>query len=91
MKPWRVLRVFRANTQLTVTSVARSHVGLVRQINEDRIFESAAARVWAVADGMGGHGGGDIAAQTIVDALRAAVDDIAPMNAATMLDGAADG
>ena len=53
-----------------VRSVSRSHVGRIRTINEDRVFDCAAAGLWAVADGMGGHRGGDLAAQIAIDELR---------------------
>lgn len=51
-------------------SVSRSHVGRVRMVNEDRVFDDAGAGVWAVVDGMGGHSGGDLAAQQVVACLR---------------------
>ncbi|MDP9025597.1 MAG: protein phosphatase 2C domain-containing protein [Candidatus Eremiobacteraeota bacterium] len=75
---WRRLARTDATGQLIARSVARSHVGRVRQINEDRVFNDPERRLWAVADGMGGHGGGDLAAQSIVDAFRSITEtDIA--------------
>jgi serine/threonine-protein phosphatase Stp1 len=51
-------------------SASYSHVGLVRQINEDAFLELPENGVWAIADGMGGHAAGDYVASLIVDSLR---------------------
>ena len=63
-----------ADTSVT-RAATRTHVGRVRTINEDRVFADTARGLWAVADGMGGHFAGDIAAETIVDSLRRLADD----------------
>jgi serine/threonine protein phosphatase PrpC len=55
---------------LRVQDDALSHVGRVREINEDSHFASAERRVWAVADGMGGHEFGERASRAIVEALE---------------------
>jgi serine/threonine protein phosphatase PrpC len=52
---------------LAVRSVAQSHVGLVRQGNEDSGY--AGPRLLVVADGMGGHAAGEVASAVTVEAL----------------------
>lgn len=54
-------------------SASYSHVGMVRQINEDAFLELPEHGLWAVADGMGGHTAGDYVASLIVDSLRRAL------------------
>lgn len=49
------------------SSVAASHVGMVRANNQDSGF--AGNQLFLVADGMGGHAGGDVASALIATAL----------------------
>ncbi len=50
-----------------------SDVGRARPINEDAYAIDDALGLYVVADGMGGHGHGDVASQLAVDAIRKAV------------------
>jgi protein phosphatase len=50
-----------------------THTGLVRTNNEDSFLVDNEHVLYAIADGMGGHRGGEVASRTAVEALRASV------------------
>jgi len=55
---------------------AATDVGLVRSVNEDSML--VAPPVFVVADGMGGHSGGDVASRMVVEEFARLADDYDP-------------
>ncbi|HLW59908.1 MAG TPA: protein phosphatase 2C domain-containing protein [bacterium] len=62
---------------LAARAGARSDTGRVREVNEDRVLRledtGGGRALFAVADGLGGHVGGDLASTLAVDTLAAEV------------------
>lgn len=54
-----------------LTGTAATHPGAVRKRNEDSVVNRPDLGLWAVADGAGGHGAGDLASQAVAAALEA--------------------
>ena len=55
--------------------VGLTHVGLVREHNEDNFFIDPQANVGFVADGMGGHEAGEVASALAVETMKRSVAD----------------
>lgn len=57
-----------------------THRGTVRDINEDAILtDPDTGTLWAIADGMGGYGHGDIASDIVTQRLAMVEDEAAPI------------
>ncbi|MEM9496462.1 MAG: protein phosphatase 2C domain-containing protein [Pseudomonadota bacterium] len=54
---------------LVISGAGLTHTGRVRSENEDAILTDPAGVLWAIADGMGGYGHGDVASDLVTGAL----------------------
>lgn len=57
----------------SIIAAARSDRGEVRQVNEDSWVSDEHTGFFAIADGMGGHGSGDIASKLVIDSVSDAL------------------
>lgn len=70
-----VTRPAERPASFVITGAGLTHQGKQRAANEDAILTDPSGRLWAVADGMGGHAHGALAADIVIDCL-AGIEDL---------------
>ena len=75
----------------SLLSWAATHVGTVRDHNEDALVNRPDLGLWAVADGAGGHDAGEVASGMIVAALDAIPTELPAADLLAMVRGRVTG
>lgn len=63
-----------------------THIGLVRPTNQDAFLVANDLGLWIIADGMGGHAGGDVASRITVEAIHNYIAEHAQLDSASNTD-----
>jgi len=71
-----MVMVMVTNKSLRADFFAETDIGLVRATNQDSYFVNNNQGICIVADGMGGHAGGEIASEICVDIVSSRLEEI---------------
>ncbi len=73
---------------MKITARGETDIGLTRSSNQDALLVDDARRLYIVADGMGGHAGGEVASSLCVKRVASWIDKHAPPHKLASLDEA---